>query len=57
MSSTKKHGQYYFGMKMHTGVDSKSGVIHSLEITTAKVPDIKVMPFSITWGRGSCIWG
>ena len=44
MSSTKKHGQYYFGMKIHTGVDVESGLIHSVEATTAKMPDIKVMP-------------
>lgn len=39
MSSTKKHGRWYFGMKAHIGTDSDTGVIHSLETTTAKVHD------------------
>lgn len=39
MSSTKKHGQWYFGMKAHIGTDTDTGVIHSLETTTAKVHD------------------
>ena len=39
MSSTKKNGQWHFGMKMHLGVDAQSGLIHSLEATTAKWPD------------------
>lgn len=39
MSSTKKNGSWHFGMKNHIGVDSKSGLVHSLETTTAKVAD------------------
>jgi IS5 family transposase len=39
MSSTKKHGQWYFGMKAHIGTDTDTGVIHSLETTTAKIHD------------------
>lgn len=39
MSSTKKHGVWYFGMKAHIGTDTDTGVIHSLETTTAKVHD------------------
>lgn len=39
MSSTKKHGQWYFGMKAHIGTDTDTGVIHSLETSTAKVHD------------------
>ena len=56
MSSTKKHGQYYFGMKMHTGVDVDSGLIHSLEISTAKVHDIKMMP-SLLHGKEKAVFG
>ena len=37
MSSTKKGNNYYFGLKAHIGVDADSGLVHSLEITTAKV--------------------
>lgn len=39
MSSTKKHNDWFFGMKAHIGVDSQSGLIHSLEGTTAKIHD------------------
>ncbi len=56
MSSTKKNNQYYFGMKIHTGVDAQSGLIHSLEVTTAKVPDIKILP-SLLHGEEKTIFG
>ena len=39
MSSTKKDNDWYFGMKAHVGVDADSGVVHSLETSTAKVHD------------------
>lgn len=39
MSSTKKGSRWYFGMKAHIGVDSDTGVIHSLSTTTAKTSD------------------
>ena len=39
MSSTKKGNTWHFGMKAHIGVDSQSGIIHSLETTTASVSD------------------
>ncbi len=39
MSSTFKNNQYHFGMKAHVGVDSKSGLVHTVKTTTAKVHD------------------
>jgi len=39
MTSTKKGNAWYFGMKAHAGVDLDSGVVHTLEVTTAKVHD------------------
>lgn len=39
MTSTKKGNNYHFGMKAHIGVDADSGLVHTLEITTAKVAD------------------
>lgn len=56
MSSTKKHGTYYFGMKVHTGNDAKSGLIHSLEITTAKTPDNKMLPL-LLHGKEEAVFG
>lgn len=45
MSSTKKHNDWFFGMKAHIGVDSQSGLIHSLEGTTAKIHDKDIVLF------------
>ena len=42
MSSTKKANNYHFGLKVHTGVDIGSNIVHSLEVTTAKVNDSEV---------------
>jgi IS5 family transposase len=42
MCQTKKGNQYYFGMKVHIGVDAGSGYVHSLETTAANVHDITV---------------
>ncbi len=61
MSSTRKNGQYYFGMKTHIGVDSQSGLTHSCEVTTAKITDIETYPlllhgeeFAIFGDKGYC---
>ena len=40
MHSTKKGEQYYFGMKAHIGVDSQSGLVHTVTGTAANVADI-----------------
>ena len=37
MHQTKKGNQWYFGMKVHIGVDKGSGLIHSVETTSANV--------------------
>lgn len=42
MSSTKKGNNWHFGMKAHVGVDSKSGLAHTLVCTTASVHDSQV---------------
>jgi IS5 family transposase len=43
MTSSKKGNQWYFGMKAHIGVDAKSGLVHTVGVTTGKVHDAKVM--------------
>ena len=40
MHQTKKGNQYYFGMKAHIGVDSQSGLVHTVTGTAAHVADI-----------------
>ena len=42
MHSTKKGNQYYFGMKIHVGVDRKSRTVHSLVTAPANVHDSKI---------------
>ena len=40
MHQTKKGNQWYFGMKVHIGVDADSGLTHSLVTTAANVNDV-----------------
>jgi len=40
MHQTRKGNQWYFGMKMHIGVDDTLGLIHSIDATAANVHDI-----------------
>lgn len=39
MHSTRKGQQWYFGMKLHIGVDSRTGLAHSAAVTAAHVHD------------------
>jgi IS5 family transposase len=40
MHQTCKGKQWYFGMKVHIGVDKDNGLIHSIETTAANVHDL-----------------
>ena len=40
MHQTCKGKQWHFGMKVHIGVDSESGLVHSVETTAANVYDL-----------------
>jgi len=40
MHQSKKGNQYYFGAKLHVGVDSETGLVHSLGLTAGNVADI-----------------
>ena len=40
MHQTKKGNQWYFGMKVHIGMDKDTGLIHSVETTAANVHDL-----------------
>lgn len=44
MSSTKKGNTWHFGMKVHLGTDAKSGLTHTVEVTTAREHDITALP-------------
>lgn len=39
MHQTRKGQQWYFGMKLHVGVDSRTGLVHSAAVTAANVHD------------------
>jgi IS5 family transposase len=55
MSSTKKGNDWYFGMKAHVGVDAQSGIVHSLETTTAKTHDSQVWD-DLLHGKETSVW-
>ena len=42
MHQTRKGKQWYFGMKVHTGTDADSGIVHTLEATAANEADVNV---------------
>ncbi len=44
MHQAKKGNQWYFGMKLHIGADSKTGLIHSASVTAANVHDSHEVP-------------
>jgi IS5 family transposase len=44
MHQTRKGQQWYFGMKMHIGVDSQTGLAHSAVVTAANVHDKHPLP-------------
>ena len=43
MRQTKKGNQWYFGMKAHIGVDSQSGLVHTVTTTPANEADVEVV--------------
>ncbi|MDP5359087.1 MAG: IS5 family transposase [Paracoccaceae bacterium] len=55
MSSTKKGNDWFFGMKAHVGVDAQSGIVHSLETTTAKTHDSQVWD-DLLHGEETSVW-
>ena len=56
MHQTKKGNQWYFGMKAHIGVDSKSKQIHSVAATAANVHDSQVLE-DLLHGEETRVWG
>jgi|GEM_PF-2823650 len=43
MHQTKKGNQWYFGMKLHVGVDKDSGLAHSAVATAANAADVTMV--------------
>ena len=56
MHQTRKGNQWYFGMKAHIGVDSKTKLIHSVVATPANVHDSAILG-DLLHGDESRVWG
>jgi IS5 family transposase len=56
MHQTRKGKQWYFGMKAHLGVDSRSKLIHSVVATAANVHDSQVLD-DLLHGEETRVWG
>ena len=56
MHQTKKGNEWHFGMKVHLGVDSQTGVVHSMTTTSANVHDLTELP-RLLHGGESQVWG
>jgi transposase, IS5 family len=54
MHQTKKGNQWYFGMKAHLGVDSRTKLIHAAVATPANVADGTMLPICCTGKKPAC---
>ena len=56
MHQTAKGQQWYFGMKAHIGVDSRTKLIHTVRASAANVGDALALPH-LLHGRETRVWG
>lgn len=56
MHQAAKGNQWYFGMKAHVGVDSKTKLIHTILASAANVADRDALPY-LLHGRETRVWG
>jgi IS5 family transposase len=56
MHQVKKGKNWYFGMKAHVGVDSKTKIIHTAVATAAHVSDVAMLP-DLLHGEETRVWG
>jgi IS5 family transposase len=56
MHQTAKGKQWYFGMKAHVGVDSKTKLIHTVLASAANVHDREALPH-LLHGKETRVWG
>ena len=56
MRQTKKGNEWHFGMKVHIGVDSETGVVHSMSTTSANVHDV-TEAHRLLHGGEKRVWG
>ena len=56
MHQVKKANEWHFGMKLHIGADSKTGLVHSASVTAANVHDSHQVP-NLLHGRETRLYG
>ena len=56
MHQTKKGNQWHFGMKVHIGVDSASGLVHHASVTAANMHDSQQLP-NLLHGQETRLYG
>ena len=56
MHQTKKGNQWHFGMKAHIGVDSETGIVHSMSTTLANAHDV-TEAHNLLHGGERVVWG
>ena len=56
MHQTKKGRQWHFGMKAHIGVDSGTGIVHSMSATAANAYDVTEV-HNLLHGGEMVVWG
>ena len=56
MHQTAKGRQWYFGMKAHVGVDSKTKLVHTVLASAANVHDRAALPY-LLHGQETRVWG
>jgi transposase, IS5 family len=55
MHQTRKGQQWYFGMKLHIGVDSRSGLVHTITTTAANEADFEQIA-DLLHGKEEQVW-
>ena len=56
MHQTAKGKQWYFGMKAHIGVDSRTKLVHTVLASAANVADVHALPH-LLHGKETRVWG
>ena len=56
MHQTRKGNQWHFGMKAHIGVDSDTGIVHSMSTTAANAHDV-TETHHLLHGGETVVWG
>ena len=56
MHQVAKGNEWFFGMKAHVGVDSKTRLVHTILASAANVADSLALPY-LLHGRETRVWG